>query len=171
MKEFCLNNEVWNETEMKNLVEHCNKLYLAWEKEFKKVSISDVVDSNYVYWRKFWGYAVSRISDVKQIFKFILKHKKINIWIPHPDFKDARLTLVHASVINAENDNIYTEEVCILRIWELLCEHFCKQVDDDSDCDDSAFIIFPYYRADKGFDYDENSLIAHYKRLQKEGKL
>ena len=53
MKEFCLNNEVWNETEMKNLVEHCNKLYLAWEKEFKKVSISDAVDSNYVYWRKF----------------------------------------------------------------------------------------------------------------------
>ena len=78
MKEFCLNNEVWNETEMKNLVEHCNKLYLAWEKEFKKVSISDVADSNYVYWRKFWGYAVSRISDVKQIFKFILKHKKMN---------------------------------------------------------------------------------------------
>ena len=63
------------------------------------------------------------------------------------------------------------EEVCILRIWELLCKHFCKQVDDDSDCDDSAFIIFPYYRADKGFDYDENGLIAHYKHLQKEGKL
>ena len=75
MKEFCLNNEVWNETEMKNLVKNCENIILGWENHCKNHGY-DKTDAFY----NFWNYAISRIKDVKQIFELILKSNDIYIW-------------------------------------------------------------------------------------------
>lgn len=170
MKEFCLSGVVLNENKIRKIIENCKKLRLTWEKTLKE-SKGDMNDPQFKQWKFFWSYVTSRISDVKQIFELILKHQKIDILILSPDFDDAYFTMIQALIFSAYNNNIYRVEVGVLHMWLLLCKHFCKQVNDDSDCDDSAFVIFPYYRADKGFDYDKQGLIADYKQLKKEGKI
>ena len=167
MKEFCLNNEVWNETEMKNLVKNCENIILGWENHCKKHKY-DKSDAFY----NFWNYAISRIKDVKYIFELILKsNNDLYIWFQGVDFNDARLTVYQASILNAyNNDNRFEQEVCLLYIWELLCRHFSeKPCPDDEDTTD--FVIFPYYKNNIRVEWDVQGIMNEYEQLKKEGKL
>ena len=164
MKEFCLNNEVWNETEMKNLVKNCENIILGWENHCKNHGY-DKTDAFY----NFWNYAISRIRDVKQIFELILKSNDIYIWFQGVDFNDSILTVYQASIINAHNDNRFKQQVCLLYIWELLCRHFSEKPCPDND--DANFVIFPYYKTNTRIEWDVQGIMNECEQLKKEGKL
>lgn len=164
MKEFCLNNEVWNETEMKNLVKDCENIILGWENHCKNHGY-DKTDAFY----NFWNYAISRIKDVKQIFELILKSNDIYIWFQGVDFNDSILTVYQASILNAHNDNRFEHQVCLLYIWELLCRHFSEKPCPDND--DANFVIFPYYKTNTRIEWDVQGIMNECEQLKKEGKL
>lgn len=166
MKEFCLNNEVWNETEMKNLVNNCKNIILGWENHCKNHGYNKT-DAFY----NFWNYAISRIRDVKQIFELILKsNNDLHIWFQGVDFNDSILTVYQASILNAHNDNRFEQQVCLLYIWELLCRHFSeKPCPDDEDTTD--FVIFPYYKTNTRIEWDVQGIMNECEQLKKEGKL
>lgn len=164
MKEFCLNNEVWNETEMKNLVKNCENIVLGWENHCKNHGY-DKTDAFY----NFWNYAISRIKDVKQIFELILKSNDIYIWFQGVDFNDSILTVYQASIINAHNDNRFEQQVCLLYIWELLCRHFSEKPYPDDE--DANFVIFPYYKTNTRIEWDVQGIMNECEQLKKEGKL
>jgi len=164
MKEFCLNNEVWNETEMKNLVKNCENIILGWENHCKNHGY-DKTDAFY----NFWNYAISRIKDVKQIFELILKSNDIYIWFQGVDFNDSILTVYQASILNAHNDNRFEQQVCLLYIWELLCRHFSEKPCPNND--DANFVIFPYYKTNTHIEWDVQGIMNECEQLKKEGKL
>ena len=164
MKEFCLNNEVWNETEMKNLVKNCENIILGWENHCKNHGY-DKTDAFY----NFWNYAISRIKDVKQIFELILKSNDLYIWFQGVDFNDSILTVYQASILNAHNDNRFKQQVCLLYIWELLCRHFSEKPCPDND--DANFVIFPYYKNNTRIEWDVQGIMNECEKLKKEGRL